>query len=48
MTSKAREVAHKANEAVEVSAQTVEDSLRGAAGAAKSAVDSILGRRPEE
>ncbi|EIE26051.1 hypothetical protein COCSUDRAFT_46472 [Coccomyxa subellipsoidea C-169] len=48
VTSKAREVAHKANEAVEVSAQTVEDSLRGAAGAAKSAVDSILGRRPEE
>lgn len=38
----------KADEAVEVSAKKVEDTLRGAAGAAKSAVDSLLGRHHHE
>lgn len=38
----------RADDAVEVSAKKVEGTLRGVAGAAKSAVDSILGRRHEE
>jgi hypothetical protein len=38
----------KADEALEVSAQKVEGTLRSVGGAAKSAVDSMLGRRPEE
>lgn len=38
----------RADDAVEVSARKVEGTLRGVAGAAKSAVDSILGRRHEE
>jgi hypothetical protein len=47
-------IVQRADEAVEVAAEKVEGTLRGVAGAAKSAVDSILGRqhagarRPEE
>ncbi|CAL8470293.1 g9835 [Coccomyxa elongata] len=48
VTGKAKAVVQKADDAVEVSAQTVEGTLRTAAGAAKSAVDTLMGRRSEE
>ncbi|BDA44331.1 hypothetical protein COCOBI_05-5150 [Coccomyxa sp. Obi] len=48
VTGKAKAVAKKADNAVEVSAQKVEGTLRTAAGAAKSAVDTLMGRRSEE
>ena len=48
VTGKAKAVVQKADDAVEVSAQKVEGTLRTAAGAAKCAVDTLMGRRSEE
>ncbi len=48
MTGKAKAVVQKADDAVEVSAQKVKGTLRTAAGAAKSAADTLMGRRSEE